>query len=56
LVDNDDEIRIRLKIIINEELINELIAYGDGAQVIKPKILKNKIIKRAQMILKNHEE
>ena len=56
LVDNEDEIRIRLKVIINEELINELIAYGDGAQVIKPKILKNKIIKRAQLILENHKE
>jgi predicted DNA-binding transcriptional regulator YafY len=56
LVDNEDEIRIRLKVIINEELINELIAYGDGAQVIKPKILKNKIIKRAKLILENHKE
>lgn len=56
LIDNEEEIRIRLKVIINEELINELIAYGDGAQVIKPKILKNKIIKRAQLILENHKE
>lgn len=43
LVDNDFEIRIKLKLCLTYDLIMELLSYGDSMKVIEPQSLADKI-------------
>ena len=43
LIDNDDELRISLNVIPSSELRMQILAYGAGVKVIKPKRLVNEI-------------
>jgi len=45
LIDNEDELQIKLKLCITHDLIMELLSYGDNMKVLKPKSLANKIKK-----------
>ena len=43
LVDNDFEIRIKLKLCLTYDLIMELLSFGDSMKVIEPQSLVKKI-------------
>lgn len=43
LVDNDEEMRIKLKLCLTHDLIMELLSYGDNMKVIQPKLLADQI-------------
>lgn len=43
LIDNDEELRIRMNVVINYELISIILSYGEQVKVIKPLSLKNEI-------------
>lgn len=49
-----DETFVRLKVIINIDLVNLLMKYSDDVKVLKPKSLKNMMKNRAEIILKNN--
>lgn len=42
-MDNEEELRIRLKLFITHDFIMELLSYGDEVQVLQPKSLAGKI-------------
>lgn len=48
LVDNDEELRIRLKIFITHDFIMELLSYGQSLRVLQPKSLANRLKKEHQ--------
>jgi predicted DNA-binding transcriptional regulator YafY len=39
LVDNDDEMKIKLKLCVTHDLVMELLSFGDNMKVIEPKFL-----------------
>jgi len=43
LVDNDEEMKIKLKLCLTHDLLMELLSFGDNMRVIKPKSLANQI-------------
>jgi len=43
LVDNDDELQIRLKLCVTHDLVMELLSFGDNMKVLKPDRLINEI-------------
>lgn len=43
LVDNDQELRIKLKLFLTDDLLMELLSYGDNVKVIEPKSLADQI-------------
>jgi predicted DNA-binding transcriptional regulator YafY len=43
LVDNDKELKIKLKLCITHDLVMELLSFGDSMKVIQPKSLANQI-------------
>ena len=43
MVDNDEELQIKLKLCITHDFIMELLSFGDNMEVIKPKSLVNKV-------------
>jgi len=43
LVDNDEEMKIKLKLCLTHDLLMELLSFGDNMKVIKPKSLANQI-------------
>ncbi len=43
LVDNDEEMKIKLKLCLTYDLIMELLSFGDSMKVIEPKSLANRI-------------
>lgn len=45
VLDDDEELRIRLNLFITHDLIMELLSYGDTFKVINPKSLKKDLIK-----------
>lgn len=53
--ENEESIVFRFKLQINNELINELMQYSDDLTIIRPLSLRNKLIKRAQQIIENHQ-
>lgn len=53
IIDDEDELRIKLYINITEDFIMELLSYGDSMEVIQPKSLKDKI-KTASLNMLNY--
>ncbi len=51
LIDNEDELRIRLKLNITFDFIMELLSYGERVKVIQPKSLKAEMKKRFEKAL-----
>lgn len=51
----DDEFRFSFKAAISEALITFIMNFGDTVKVIKPQSLKEKVVNRAEKILKNYE-
>ena len=43
LVDNDEEMKIKLKLCITHDLVVELLSFGDNMIVIEPKSLADQI-------------
>ena len=43
LVDNDEEVKIKLRLFITYDLLIELLSFGSNMKVIKPKFLADKI-------------
>ncbi len=43
LVDNDDEMKIKLKLCLTHDLVMELLSFGDNMKVIEPKSLADQI-------------
>ncbi|MBN8835598.1 MAG: hypothetical protein BGO53_02230 [Sphingobacteriales bacterium 39-19] len=43
LVDNDDELQIKLKLCVTQDLVMELLSFGDNMKVLKPDILITEI-------------
>lgn len=52
--ETDDSVVFRFKLQINNEFINELMLYSDDITVIRPLVLRNKLVQRAQQIIENH--
>lgn len=52
LVDTSKELRIRMYVVINYELISMILSFGDGVKVLKPLSLKNEMIKISKSKLK----
>ena len=40
LIDNEDELRVKLKVFITEDFIMELLSYGDKMKVVSPQTLR----------------
>jgi len=51
IIDNEDELRIKLHLNITEDFIMELMSYGESMEVIQPKRLKNRITESALNML-----
>jgi len=43
LIDNDNEVQIKLKLCVTHDLVMELLSFGDNMKVIEPKILVDQI-------------
>ena len=43
LIDNDEELQIKLKLCISHDLVMELLSFGDNMKVLQPKSLANEI-------------
>ena len=56
LIDNNDELRIQLKLCLTHDLKMELLSHGDSAKVIKPKGLINELKKSYQNALNQYEK
>lgn len=54
LIDNDDEVRIKLQLFITDDFIMELLSHSNSLTVIKPQILIDEIKKRLHNTLKNY--
>jgi len=42
-VDNDEEMKIKLKLCLTHDLVMELLSFGDNMKVIEPKLLADQI-------------
>lgn len=56
VTDNDEELRIRMKVVINYELISSILSYGESVEVIKPLSLKNEIKRRITATIKKYKK
>jgi predicted DNA-binding transcriptional regulator YafY len=54
VVDNEDELQIKLKLCVTQDLVMELLSYGDNMKVLKPKSLANKIKSELQKAFKQY--
>ncbi|RNI28391.1 WYL domain-containing protein [Rufibacter immobilis] len=43
LIDDDNEFRIRLNVVLNYELVSTILRFGNGVIVERPELLKQKI-------------
>jgi len=43
LIDNDEELQIKLKLFVSYDLVMELLSFGDNMKVLKPKSLADEI-------------
>jgi len=55
LIENKDEIRIALKVLLTPELFTFILGYANQVQVIKPSSLKSEIQKRLKEAIKQYE-
>ncbi|MCX6292521.1 MAG: WYL domain-containing protein, partial [Bacteroidetes bacterium] len=56
LIDNEEELRIKLTLYITQDLIMTLLSYGDQLQVISPEILRKTICKIYSSSLKMYQK
>ena len=54
LVDNEDELQIKLKLCVTHDLVMELLSFGDNMKVLQPKSLVGKIKKAHQKAFKQY--
>jgi predicted DNA-binding transcriptional regulator YafY len=54
LLETDKYMQVKFRSYINLELVNELMQYSDDVKILKPKLLKKMILKRAEDIVKNN--
>lgn len=54
LVDNDDELKIKLKLYLTHDLLMELLSFGDNVKVIEPKTLADEIKQAHEMAFKQY--
>ena len=54
LIDNDKELKIKLKLCVTFDLVMELLSYGDSMKVIKPKSLVKQVKEAHQRALKKY--
>jgi predicted DNA-binding transcriptional regulator YafY len=52
IADNEDELRIRLKLFITHDFYMELLSYGDNLKIIKPQSLIDDVKKSASAMFK----
>ena len=43
LIDNEDELQIKLHLHVTHDLVMELLSFGNNVKVLKPKLLANEI-------------
>ncbi len=55
ILNNAEEMRIRLKVFITRELITEILSYGNEVKVLKPAGLAEEVRKQYQSALKRYE-
>ncbi len=55
LIDNEDELRIKLKLFITHDFFMELLSYGNNLRVIKPKSLINELKSSLKNTLKLYD-
>ena len=58
LIDNENELRIKLQLCITHDLLMELLSFGDNLKVLQPQSLADEITKTMQNALKlyQHEQ
>ncbi|MFA9212400.1 MAG: helix-turn-helix transcriptional regulator [Candidatus Methylacidiphilales bacterium] len=54
LVDNEDELKIKLKLYLTHDLLMELLSFGDNVKVIEPKTLADEIKQSHEMAFKQY--
>lgn len=54
LVDNDDELKIKLKLYLTHDLLMELLSFGNNVKVIEPKTLADEIKQAHEMAFKQY--
>jgi predicted DNA-binding transcriptional regulator YafY len=55
IVDNDEELKIKLKLCITHDLLMELISFGDNLKVIEPKSLVDQIMQAHESAFRQYE-
>lgn len=55
LKDDSNEFRIKLKVVVNYELISTILGYGKGVKVIEPEALRSQIVAVTQAVLADYE-
>ncbi len=55
LIDNEEELRIKLHLVITYDFIMELLSYGENLKVLKPESLIHKLKTTFQNVLKRYE-
>ncbi|MBI4944896.1 MAG: WYL domain-containing protein [Bacteroidetes bacterium] len=55
LINDDDEVRVRLKLCITFDFLMELLSYGEMLKVISPPKLKKEILKLYSNALKQYK-
>lgn len=55
IVDNDNELQVKLKLCVTHDFLMELLSFGDNMKVLKPKSLANEIKSAHQKSLKQYE-
>lgn len=55
LVDNEDEFRIKLQVVVNYELVSTILGFGTGVVVLKPESLKLRITEELDKALRKYK-
>lgn len=55
LTDNDDELRISLKLYVTYDLIQEILSYGDRVEIIAPETLRHEVTRIVRHMLEKLE-
>jgi predicted DNA-binding transcriptional regulator YafY len=56
LIDDSNEFRIKLKVVVNYELISTILGYGKGVKVIEPETLQRQIVAVTQAVLTVYDD
>jgi len=55
LIDNEEELRIKLKVFITEDFLMEILSHGERVRVIEPKSLVEDIKNIYEEVLEGYE-